>query len=77
MGGTRKPVLFERPIGHFPGVQFHAADMEIELAASRALIHETAREWMAGGLRERADLARIVLTKTQRRTPPSASSSRR
>ena len=39
---TRKPVLFERPIGHFPGVQFHVADMEIELAASRALIHETA-----------------------------------
>jgi alkylation response protein AidB-like acyl-CoA dehydrogenase len=62
---TRKPILFERPIGHFPGVQFHVADMDIELAASRALICETAREWMAGGLRAREDLARIVLVKTQ------------
>lgn len=60
---TRKPVLFERPIGHFPGVQFHVADMEVELAAARALVHQTAREWMAGGLRERNDLARIVMTK--------------
>lgn len=61
---TRKPVLFERPIGHFPGVQFHAAEMEIELAAARALVHETARTWMSGGLRAREDLARIVLPKT-------------
>ena len=60
---TRKPVLFERPIGHFPGVQFHVADMEIELAAARALIRQTATEWMAGGLRERDDLARIILPK--------------
>ncbi len=60
---TRKPVLFERPIGHFPGVQFHAADMEVELAAARALIRQTATEWMAGGLRERDDLARIILPK--------------
>jgi alkylation response protein AidB-like acyl-CoA dehydrogenase len=60
---TRKPVLFERPIGHFPGVQFHVADMEIEITAARALIHQTAREWMSGGLRSREDLARIVLTK--------------
>jgi alkylation response protein AidB-like acyl-CoA dehydrogenase len=62
---TRKPVLFERPIGHFPGVQFHVADMEIELTASRALIHDTARQWMSGGLRAREDLARIVMAKTQ------------
>jgi alkylation response protein AidB-like acyl-CoA dehydrogenase len=62
---TRKPVLFERPIGHFPGVQFHVADMEVELAASRALVRETARDWMAGGLRGREDLARIVMTKYQ------------
>jgi len=60
---TRKPVLFERPIGHFPGVQFHAADMEIELAAARALVRQTAQEYMAGGLRERDDLARIILPK--------------
>ena len=60
---TKKPILFERPIGHFPGVQFHVADMEVELVAARALIHQTAREWMDGGLRERDDLARIVLTK--------------
>jgi alkylation response protein AidB-like acyl-CoA dehydrogenase len=60
---TRKPVLFERPIGHFPGVQFRVAEMEVELAAARALIHQTAAEWMAGGLRTRADLARIVLAK--------------
>ncbi|MDP9238407.1 MAG: acyl-CoA/acyl-ACP dehydrogenase [Chloroflexota bacterium] len=60
---TRKPVLFERPIGHFPGVQFHVADMEIELAAARALIRQTATEWMAGGLRTRDDLARIILPK--------------
>jgi alkylation response protein AidB-like acyl-CoA dehydrogenase len=60
---TRKPILFERPIGHFPGVQFHAADMEIELAAARALIRQTATEYMAGGLRERADLAKIILPK--------------
>jgi alkylation response protein AidB-like acyl-CoA dehydrogenase len=60
---TKKPILFERPIGHFPGVQFHVADMDVEIAAARALIHETARLWMSGGLRERADLARIVMTK--------------
>jgi alkylation response protein AidB-like acyl-CoA dehydrogenase len=60
---TRKPVIFERPIGHFPGVQFHVADMEVELAAARALVRQTAEEWMAGGLRSRDDLARIVLTK--------------
>ena len=60
---TRKPVLFERPIGHFPGVQFHAAEMEVELAAARALVHQTAQQWMSGGLRERDDLARIVLAK--------------
>ena len=62
---TRRPVLFERPIAHFPGVQFHVAEMDIELAATRALLRTTAQEWMAGGLRERADLARIVLAKTQ------------
>jgi len=62
---TRRPVLFERPISHFPGVQFHIAEMDIELAASRALLRVTAEEWMAGGLRERGDLARIVLAKTQ------------
>jgi len=60
---TRRPVLFERPIGHFPGVQFHVAEMEVELAAARALVRQTAEEWMAGGLRAREDLARIVLTK--------------
>lgn len=60
---TRKPVLFERPISHFPGVQFHVADMEIELAAARALVRQTAREWMDGGLRGREDLARIILPK--------------
>jgi alkylation response protein AidB-like acyl-CoA dehydrogenase len=60
---TRRPVLFERPIGHFPGVQFHVADMEVELAAARALVHDTARQWMAGGLRSRDDLARIILAK--------------
>jgi alkylation response protein AidB-like acyl-CoA dehydrogenase len=62
---TRKPILFERPIGHFPGVQFHIADMDVELAASRALVHDTARQWMAGGLRSREDLARIVMAKYQ------------
>ncbi len=60
---TRRPVLFERPIAHFPGVQFHVADMEIELAAARALVRQTAAEWLAGGLRERDDLARIILPK--------------
>ena len=60
---TRKPVLFERPISHFPGVQFHAADIEVELAAARALVHQTVQEWIGGGLRGRDDLARIVLMK--------------
>ncbi len=59
----RKPVLFERPISHFPWVQFHAADIEIELAAARALVRQTAQEWLTGGLREREDLARIILPK--------------
>lgn len=62
---SRQPILFERPISHFPGVQFHVAEMEIELAAMRALLRSTATEWMAGGLRGREDLARIVLAKTQ------------
>ncbi len=60
---TRKPVLFERPISHFPGVQFHAADIEIELAAARALVRQTVQQWMDGVLREREDLARIILPK--------------
>ncbi|MBF6600980.1 MAG: acyl-CoA/acyl-ACP dehydrogenase [Dehalococcoidia bacterium] len=60
---TRRPVLFERPISHFPGVQFHAADIEVELVAARAVIRQTAREWLGGGLRERDDLARIVMAK--------------
>ncbi len=60
---TRRPLLFERPIGHFPGVQFRVADMEVELAAANALVRDTARQWMAGGLRGRDDLARIVLAK--------------
>jgi alkylation response protein AidB-like acyl-CoA dehydrogenase len=60
---TRKPVLFERPISHFPGEQFHAADIEVELAAARGVIRQTAQEWLAGGLRERDDLARIVMAK--------------
>lgn len=60
---TRKPVLFERPISHFPGVQFHAADIEVELAAARALVRQTVQAWTEGGLRERDDLARIVLMK--------------
>ncbi len=60
---TRKPVIFERPIGHFPGVQFHVADMEIDLAASRALRDQVVREWLAGRLRGREDLSRIVLVK--------------
>lgn len=60
---TRKPILFERPISHFPGVQFHVADMEVELTAARALVEQTAQAWVAGGLRERDDLARIVMTK--------------
>jgi len=62
---SRRPMLFERPIAHFPGVQFHVAEMEIELAATRALLRATAEEWMAGGLRAREDLARIALAKTQ------------
>lgn len=61
---SRRPILFERPISHFPGVQFHVAEMDIELAAMRALLRATATEWMAGGLRGREDLARIVLAKT-------------
>lgn len=60
---TRKPVLFERPIAHFPGVQFHVADMEVELTAARALVEQTVRQWLEGGLRGRDDLARIVMTK--------------
>jgi alkylation response protein AidB-like acyl-CoA dehydrogenase len=60
---TKRPILFDRAIGHFPGVQFHVADMEIEIAAARALIHQTARAWMEGGLRARDDLAGIVLAK--------------
>lgn len=62
---TRRPVLFERPISHFPGVQFHVADMEVELAAARALVRQTAQEWLDGGLRQREDLSRIVMTKYQ------------
>jgi alkylation response protein AidB-like acyl-CoA dehydrogenase len=60
---TRKPVLFERPISHFPGVQFHVADMEVELTAARAVIRQTVEQWLEGGLRGREDLARIVMAK--------------
>jgi alkylation response protein AidB-like acyl-CoA dehydrogenase len=37
------------PIAHLPGVQFLVADMDIKLAAARALTLQTADGWMAAG----------------------------
>lgn len=59
----RKPVVLERPIAHLPGIQFAAADMEIGLAAARALTLRTAREWMDGKYREPDDLAYLAIPK--------------
>ncbi|HXF51707.1 MAG TPA: acyl-CoA dehydrogenase family protein [Dehalococcoidia bacterium] len=59
----RRPVVLERPIAHLPGIQFAAADMEVSLAAARALTLKTAREWMEGRYRDPADLAYLAAPK--------------
>lgn len=59
----RRPVVLERPIAHLPGIQFAVADMEIGLAAARALTLQTAREWMDGHYRDPDDLAKLAVPK--------------
>ncbi len=60
----RRPVVLERPIGHMPGVQFAVAEMDVSLAAMRALRDETARAWVEGRIpRDPEGLARVMYPK--------------
>jgi alkylation response protein AidB-like acyl-CoA dehydrogenase len=60
---SRRPSVMPRPIAHLPGVQFLVADMEIKLAAARALTLTTADDWMAGRLTGAEHLATVVMPK--------------
>jgi alkylation response protein AidB-like acyl-CoA dehydrogenase len=60
---SRRPSVLPRPIAHLPGVQFLVADMDIKLAAARALTLSVADEWMSGELHEAESLPRVVMPK--------------
>ena len=60
---TRRPSVLPRPIAHLPGVQFLVAEMEIKLAAARALTLRVADEWLAGQHRDPSSLATVVMPK--------------
>jgi alkylation response protein AidB-like acyl-CoA dehydrogenase len=60
---TRRPTVMPRPIAHLPGVQFLVADMDVQLAAARALTLRTADEWLAGEHRGPEGMAAVVLPK--------------
>jgi alkylation response protein AidB-like acyl-CoA dehydrogenase len=60
---SRRPTVMPRPIAHLPGIQFLVADMDIKLAASRALTLKIADEWLAGQHRAPESLATVVMPK--------------
>lgn len=60
---SRRPANLARPIAHLPGIQFLVAEMDIALAAARALTLRTADEWLAGQHHEAASLAAVVMPK--------------
>jgi alkylation response protein AidB-like acyl-CoA dehydrogenase len=60
---TRRPSVLPRPIAHLPGVQFLVSEMDISLAAARALTLQTADQWMAGAYHDVAGLPHVVMPK--------------
>jgi alkylation response protein AidB-like acyl-CoA dehydrogenase len=60
VGYARTRKQFDQPIGAFQAIQFKLADMATQLAASRALLHETARSRDAGeDVSARASMAKL------------------
>jgi alkylation response protein AidB-like acyl-CoA dehydrogenase len=60
---TRRPTVMPRPIAHLPGIQFLVADMDIKLAAARALTLRVADEWMAGLHHDADGLPAVLMPK--------------
>jgi alkylation response protein AidB-like acyl-CoA dehydrogenase len=60
---SRRPSVLPRPIAHLPGVQFLVAEMDITLAAARALTLQTADQWMAGAYHDIDGLPHVVMPK--------------
>lgn len=60
---SRRPTMMPRPIAHLPGVQFLVAEMDIKLAAARALTRRIADEWMAGEHHSTTGVATVVMPK--------------
>jgi alkylation response protein AidB-like acyl-CoA dehydrogenase len=60
---TRRPSMMPRPIAHLPGVQFLVAEMNVKLAAARALTLKTADEWLEGKHHDTEGLATVVMPK--------------
>jgi len=60
---SRRPSVLPRPIAHLPGVQFLVAEMDIKLAATRALTLRVAEEWIAGLHHDTESLATVVMPK--------------
>jgi len=60
---TRRPSVLPRTIAHLPGIQFAVADMDIALAAARALTRRVAEEWIDGAHHSAEGIARVLLPK--------------
>ena len=60
---TRRLATLPRPIAHLPGVQFLVAEMDIKLAAARALTLRIADEWLAGIHHEAESLTTVIIPK--------------
>ncbi|MGH2583889.1 MAG: acyl-CoA dehydrogenase family protein [Dehalococcoidia bacterium] len=60
---TRRPSVMPRPIAHLPGIQFLVAEMDIKLAAARALTLRVADEWRAGRHHDPSGLSAVVMPK--------------
>jgi alkylation response protein AidB-like acyl-CoA dehydrogenase len=60
---SRRPSVMPRPIAHLPGIQFLIADMDIKLAAARALTLRVADEWLAGQHHNAEGLPAVVMPK--------------
>lgn len=60
---NRRPTVMPRPIAHMPGVQFLVAEMDVALAAARALTLRTAEAWTAGDYTGIDGMAQVVMPK--------------
>jgi len=55
---------FGRPIKDFQGIQFKLADMATQVAAARALLHQTAQQELAGRRAVQASMAKLFASET-------------